>query len=215
MQVMIMRNGWNWIGWGIVVGLTSFPAMGAEPDPEEVRRRMEIYTRDLEAEEATKKAPASKPRPKPEPVSKPAPKSRSKPETAPKPVPKDVKVDKSVGYELYFDGKLVSGPDAAHYTRQQARENCDWNMQSKPHLHIRCVYNGKVLGDREAVKAGENVGYELYFDGKLVSGPDPGPEKRYTRQQARENCDWNMRDKPHLHIRCIYNGEVLGDRPAM
>ena len=207
-----MRNGWNWIGWGIVVGLTSFPAWGAEPDPEQVRQRVEIYTRDLEAEKAAKKAPAPKPRPKPEPVSKPAPKSRSKPETAPKPVPKDVKVGKSVGYELYFDGKLVSGPDAVHYTRQQARENCDWNMQSKPHLHIRCVYNGKVLGDREGVNTGKSVGYELYFDEKLVSGPDAA---HYTRQQAQENCDWNMQTKPHLHIRCIYNGEVRGDRPAM
>jgi len=58
MQVMIMRNGWNWIGWGIVVGLTSFPAWGAEPDPEEVRQRVEIYTRDLEAEKAAKPASA-------------------------------------------------------------------------------------------------------------------------------------------------------------
>ncbi|MDQ5909366.1 MAG: hypothetical protein QG599_1461 [Pseudomonadota bacterium] len=56
------------------------------------------------------------------------------------------------------------------------------------------------------------VGYELYFDGKLVSGDDPGPEKRFTRQQAQENCNWNMQTKPHIHIRCVYNGEVLGDR---
>ena len=53
-----MRNGWNWIGWGVVVGLTSFPAWSAEPDPEQVRQRVEIYTRDLEAEEAAKPASA-------------------------------------------------------------------------------------------------------------------------------------------------------------
>jgi len=53
-----MRNGWNWIGWGIVVGLTNFPAWSAEPDPEQVRQRVEIYTRDLEAEEAAKPASA-------------------------------------------------------------------------------------------------------------------------------------------------------------
>ena len=83
MQVMIMRNGWSWIGWGIVVGLTSFPAWSAEPDPEEVQRQMEIYRRDLEAEEATKKAPApksrTKPAPAPKPASKPAPKAQPTP----------------------------------------------------------------------------------------------------------------------------------------
>ena len=78
-----MRNGWNWIGWGIVVGLTSFPAWGAEPDPEQVRQRVEIYTRDLEAEKAAKKALAPKSRPKPapapKPASKPAPKAQPTP----------------------------------------------------------------------------------------------------------------------------------------
>ncbi len=78
-----MHNGWNWIGWGIVVGLTSFPAWSAEPYPEEVQRQMEIYRRDLEAEEATKKAPApksrTKPAPAPKPASKPAPKAQPTP----------------------------------------------------------------------------------------------------------------------------------------
>ncbi|MBB1076276.1 hypothetical protein HUU62_17870 [Rhodoferax sp. 4810] len=121
----------------------------------------------------------------------------------------------TVGYELYFDGKLVSSPDPGpdkRYTRQQAQENCDWNMETKPQFHIRCVYNGEVLGDRPGRTAQPGVGYELYFDGKLVSSPDPGPKHRYTRQQAQENCNWNMETKPQFHIRCIYNGEVLGDR---
>ena len=46
--------------------------MGAEPDPEAVRRLMEKVEREA-AEEAAKKAPAPKPRPKPEPAPKPAP----------------------------------------------------------------------------------------------------------------------------------------------
>lgn len=49
------------------------------------------------------------------------------------------------GYELYFDGKLVSGPDAKDYTEQQARENCRWNMQTKPNLSIGCFFNGSRL----------------------------------------------------------------------
>ena len=73
-----MRNGWNWIGWGIVVGLTSFPAWGAEPDPEAVRRLMEKYEREA-AEEAARKTPAPKPRPKPAPAPAPQPKPKPAP----------------------------------------------------------------------------------------------------------------------------------------
>lgn len=57
-----MRSGWSWIGWGMALGLIGLGAWGAEPDPEEVRRRMEIYMRD------EKPAPVSKPTPKPAPT---------------------------------------------------------------------------------------------------------------------------------------------------
>ena len=49
------------------------------------------------------------------------------------------------GYQLYFDGRLVSGPDAEFYTRQQAIDNCKWNVETKPEIRIRCVYNGEEL----------------------------------------------------------------------
>jgi len=52
-----MRSGWSWIGWGLALGLIGWGAWGAEPDPEEVRRRMEKYERDF-AEEAAKPGPA-------------------------------------------------------------------------------------------------------------------------------------------------------------
>ncbi len=54
------------------------------------------------------------------------------------------------GYQLYFDGRLVSGPDAAGYTLEQAKQNCNSNMQSKPGIAIRCLYNGKVFEERSA-----------------------------------------------------------------
>ena len=57
-----MQSGWSWIGWGMALGLISLGAWGAEPDPEEVRRRMEIYMRD------EKPAPVSKPTPKTAPT---------------------------------------------------------------------------------------------------------------------------------------------------
>lgn len=51
------------------------------------------------------------------------------------------------GYQLYFDGQLVSGPDAKNYTREQAEENCNWNKVHNADKDIRCVYNGTVIGE--------------------------------------------------------------------
>lgn len=49
------------------------------------------------------------------------------------------------GYRLYFNGRLVSGPDARGYTRQQARDNCMWNVRTKPEISVRCTYDGEVF----------------------------------------------------------------------
>lgn len=59
-----MRGGpWWWVLVLLVVGWSGM-AMGAEPDPEAVRRLMEKY----EWKEPAKQAPASKPQPKPAPA---------------------------------------------------------------------------------------------------------------------------------------------------
>ena len=52
------------------------------------------------------------------------------------------------GYQLYFNDRLVSGPDAATYTRKQAQDNCDWNSKDKPTIAIRCVYDGTTFFER-------------------------------------------------------------------
>ncbi len=52
------------------------------------------------------------------------------------------------GYQLYFDGKLVSGSDAATYTREQAEQNCRWNMQNNSNFAIRCAYNGIIFAEQ-------------------------------------------------------------------
>ena len=65
-----MRGGPWW--WMLVLGGSGI-SMGAEPDPEAVRRLMEKYEREA-AEEAAKQAPAPKPRPKPAPAPQPKPK---------------------------------------------------------------------------------------------------------------------------------------------
>ena len=59
-----------------------------------------------------------------------------------------------------------------------------------------------------------NSGYQLYFNDKLVTLPDQTADTPYTRQQAEENCRWNIKNKPYVQIRCVYNSEVLMDRPV-
>jgi hypothetical protein len=39
-----------------------------------------------------------------------------------------------VGYELFWDGKPVNGPEAVSYSRQEARDNCAWNTRTYPRL---------------------------------------------------------------------------------
>ncbi len=72
-----MRGGRWWVLVLLVVGWSGM-AIGAEPDPEAVRRLMEKYEREA-AEEAARKAPAPKPRPKPAPAPVPQPKPKPAP----------------------------------------------------------------------------------------------------------------------------------------
>ncbi len=54
------------------------------------------------------------------------------------------------GYELFFDGILVSGPDAQFYSHGQARDNCDWNCASQPPgVAIECRFDGVRFGGRD------------------------------------------------------------------
>ncbi|NJM13279.1 MAG: hypothetical protein HC889_16655 [Synechococcaceae cyanobacterium SM1_2_3] len=54
-----MRKGWSWVGAGLLAGVLICPVLAQEPDPEEVRRRMDIYLRE------EKPAPVPPPAPKP------------------------------------------------------------------------------------------------------------------------------------------------------
>jgi hypothetical protein len=53
-----------------------------------------------------------------------------------------------VGYELYFDGKRVNGPDAALYSRAQAEANCANNTARYPDVAVECRYNGALFDVR-------------------------------------------------------------------
>lgn len=50
-----------------------------------------------------------------------------------------------VGYELIFDGKVVSGPETAFYTPTQARDNCAQNKRTQRGIRVECRYDGKRL----------------------------------------------------------------------
>jgi hypothetical protein len=49
------------------------------------------------------------------------------------------------GYELFHNGRLVSGPDASHYTLPQAQKNCKFNVDNNKTktLSVECRYDGK------------------------------------------------------------------------
>lgn len=53
-----------------------------------------------------------------------------------------------VGFELFYDGERVNGPDAALYTRQQANESCSTSRSWYPAVQIECRYNGAALENR-------------------------------------------------------------------
>lgn len=60
------------------------------------------------------------------------------------------------GYELYLNSKLVSGPDAASYTLQQAQENCAWNLKNHPKGNVVCMMDGRDVTSTAVTIKGNN-----------------------------------------------------------
>jgi hypothetical protein len=50
-----------------------------------------------------------------------------------------------VGFELFYDGKRVNGPDAALYPRGAAEDACAWSVAEYPNITVTCTYNGRPL----------------------------------------------------------------------
>jgi uncharacterized protein YecT (DUF1311 family) len=59
----------------------------------------------------------------------------------------------SMGFELFWDGKRVNGPEAAFYSLQEALDNCAWNTRTYPRVRVTCIYNGKPFTVPSAVQA--------------------------------------------------------------
>lgn len=53
-----------------------------------------------------------------------------------------------VGFELFYDGARVNGPDAALYSRQQAVESCRTSRSWYPAMQVECRYNGVPMRER-------------------------------------------------------------------
>ncbi|MBT4289116.1 MAG: hypothetical protein HOD92_17455 [Deltaproteobacteria bacterium] len=49
----------------------------------------------------------------------------------------------NVGYELFYNGQRVNGPEAAFYSFLQAENNCKWNTENQKQIKVECRYNGK------------------------------------------------------------------------
>jgi hypothetical protein len=60
-----------------------------------------------------------------------------------------------IGYQLFFNGKLVSNPDAASYTPEQAIANCARNQKTQIGINVECRYNGELLEGDLSDESGE------------------------------------------------------------
>ena len=61
-----------------------------------------------------------------------------------------------MGFELFWNGKRANGPEAAFYSRQEAREGCAWNTRTYPRVRVTCTYNGEPFTVPPAVQAPRN-----------------------------------------------------------
>lgn len=50
-----------------------------------------------------------------------------------------------VGYDLFFNGNRVNGPEAALMSFRGAADNCTWNVENRPDTAVECRYNGEVF----------------------------------------------------------------------
>ena len=52
---------------------------------------------------------------------------------------------RGIGYDLYFNSMIVSGPDAMFYSKGQATNHCNWHRRNKPNINVMCKFIGVLL----------------------------------------------------------------------
>ncbi|MFK5978126.1 MAG: hypothetical protein QM488_04500 [Rhizobiaceae bacterium] len=115
--------------------------------------------------------------------------------------PAPVPVPANSGFELFWNGKKVSGPDARNFTRSQANSACQQNQRSG--VRVECRFNGvsfQSVGDGP-IPVPAARGFELFWNGKKVNGPDA---QNFTRSQANSACQQNQRSG--VRVECRFNG---------
>jgi len=50
-----------------------------------------------------------------------------------------------LGYELYWNGKVVNRPDSELWSRGASRDNCAWNKKTHADIRVECRYNDGLL----------------------------------------------------------------------
>ena len=50
-----------------------------------------------------------------------------------------------VGYQLFYNGRQVNGPDAQTYTLEQAVKHCTNITAQKPDIKVTCTFNGQPI----------------------------------------------------------------------
>jgi hypothetical protein len=61
-----------------------------------------------------------------------------------------------MGFELFYNGERVNGPEAAFYSRQDARDDCASAKKEHPRTRVTCTYNGEPFTVPPAVQAPRN-----------------------------------------------------------
>lgn len=116
------------------------PELKPEHAPELVRAPQPVPELNPKTDPAKPQIPELKPEPTPKLIGEPQP----LPEPKPKPEPANPHILLK-GYTLLYNGRKVSGPDAAGFSRERAVQNLNWNRKDKPHLNVEGYFDGEKL----------------------------------------------------------------------
>jgi len=78
----------------------------------------------------------------------------------------------NVGYELFYNGQRVNGPEASFYSFLQAENNCKWNIENQKQIKVECRYNGK------SFVPGEKPMTQLNWQDKICFNSDQPDQKK-------------------------------------
>ena len=57
----------------------------------------------------------------------------------------EIPLVRGIGYDLFFNDNVVSGGDAAFFTKRQAEKHCETMIQRNPNVRVSCKFKGSLL----------------------------------------------------------------------